>query len=61
MNLFLSVEYVVLVIYLHDLWYVTVCVCMYKHYLYKSYGFFFALFESSSGYKTQKDNLAGRG
>lgn len=28
MNLFLSVEYVVLVIYLHDLRYVTVCVCM---------------------------------
>lgn len=35
--------------------------CMYEHYLYKSYGSFFALFESSSGYKTQKDNLAGRG
>lgn len=38
MNLFLSVEYVVLVVYLHDLRYVTVCVCMFEHYLYKSYG-----------------------
>lgn len=58
MNLFLSVEYVVLVVYLHDLRYVTVCVCMFEHYLYELWFFFFALFESSSGYKTQKNNLA---
>lgn len=59
MNLCLAVEYVVHVVYLHDLRYVTVCVCMYEHYLNKSYGSFFALFESLSGYKTQRDNLAG--
>lgn len=52
MNLFLFVEYVVFVVYLYDLRYVIVCVCMFEYYLYKSYGFFFfVLFESLFGYK----------
>lgn len=41
LGFFLSSEYVVLVVYLHDLRYITVCVCMYEYYLYKSYGSFF--------------------
>lgn len=57
-NLFLSIKYIILIIYLHNLKYITIYIYIFKHYLYKNYNSsFFTLFKNSSKYKTQKNNL----